>query len=124
MSPGREKDRGFLDLAPRRRKGKGKGKASSGSYFDDLRALKELIEEKPAFPPQPNGEHADGATERIVSAGLERIEARGRYLSRREGIRLLNAALYVVILMGVAIAVWVIALDGNPVNVVSHLPGL
>ncbi len=110
--------------APVQRRGRSrarsKGRKQLGeSYFDDLKAAQAVVlEHQRAFATgdASSGEELD---RRIAEAGVERLEARGRYLTRRELLVLLRIVLVVVILAGAAVAVWMLALKGDP-SAASH----
>jgi hypothetical protein len=75
-----------------------------------------VVRHRDSFP----GADADTVEDldtRVLQAGVTRIEAQNRDLIRRDFLVLIRNSILVIILLGVAVAVWTLALGGDPTAV-------
>jgi hypothetical protein len=89
--------------------------SDDSDYFAALRKAERLAERQRDFLTRTDGGvHADETATRLVSLGVSRVEERKRFLARKEKLILARMGVSVLGLAGVAAAVWVLALNGDP----------
>ena len=49
-----------------------------------------------------------------VAAGVRRLEARERFLARKDGLKLVRAVLILLMLAAAVAAIWILVTDGHP----------
>jgi hypothetical protein len=93
-------------------------------FFDEMRRVEGLIARQHGFLSRPReADHPEPPASRLVSVGFERIEARQRFLARSEALQLARTVISIVALAGIAVAIWILALHGDP-NAVLRIVGI
>jgi hypothetical protein len=98
------------------------GDAYDQFFFDELAEMERLAERGFAFMashPEPASTGDGTATPKprttvIVDEGIERLKARNRFLTRRENLQLAMRAAYFLLVVGLAVAIWMLLLHGDP----------
>jgi hypothetical protein len=112
----------WASLAERR--ARRRARSDDDDFFAALRRVEGLVERQRNFlGPGDSDAEATATTSELVALGVSRVQARERFLARKEKLVLAGMLASVLAAAGVAISTWVLVLHGN-LSAVLRVVGL